>query len=91
MSEMDKEPLWIFLSATSFLAVLGYILSFLINWVIIASATWELIVSIILLVAAGLLILFCLYIFVTSGIEVIKEIILVIQIRKEEREQKENE
>lgn len=91
MSEMDKEPLWIFLSATSFLAVLGYILSFLINWVIIASVTWEMVVSIILLVAAGLLVLFCLYIFVTSGIDLIKEIILVIQIRKEERELKETQ
>lgn len=91
MSEMDKEPLWMFLASLLFLVPLASILFFLIRWLLSYTAQWELIVAIILTVVCGGLVLFALYVSIKILIELIEEVVLVVQIRKEEKELQEAE
>jgi len=85
----DKEPLAMFLFG--FLGLLSptvTILAFMIRWLLNYSASWELIISIILIIVSGIFIILILILLFKVGKELFAEIKIAIEIHREEKEEK---
>lgn len=83
---VDKEPFGVlFLIIFVFLPSLGSMFFFLLRWLLSTNATWEFVVSLILVIVTGILLLSLLPLVVYATKETIVEIKYYFEVRKEEK------
>lgn len=83
---VDKVPFRMFVFGLSLLLSLATVLFFLIRWLLIYQMLWEFIVALILTIICGIFNIFIIVLLISTGMECIKEINYLREIRKEERE-----